>query len=148
MISWWHKFKVRRREQSMLLVCAGSDPGRVPFAIASRKSGAVATVTGSEVCFTHVIDKDTAWHFTLITASGDVARDLSSKLARRELYSIHPDGQIVAIVFRRDDWGVEPMWVGGDISHVGVHRSDYLQNGNKAYIHKRLAEQGMAGQPA
>ena len=125
----------------MLLVCAGSDPGRVPFAIVSRRSGAVATVTGSEVCFTHVIDTNTTWHFTLIAASGDVARDIASKLSKRELYSIHPDVLIVAIVFRRDDWGFEPMWIGGDISQVGVHQSDYLQNGNKAYIHKKIAEQ-------
>lgn len=141
MIAWWHDFKRSRRERSLLLVCAGSDPGRVPFAMVSRKSGAMATVTGNELEIRHSIAQDCAWRFTIITTCGDVAKDLASKLMRREVLSIHPDGRIVAIIFRRDDWGVGPLWIGGDISHTGVRQSDYFQNGNKAFIHKRHVEQ-------
>ena len=104
----------------MLLVCAGSDPGRVPFVFASRDAGAGATVKGSEVCFSYAISSKTTWHFTLITASGDLAQDLARKLARREIYSLHPDDQILAIVFRRDDFELEPLWIGGDLSQIAV----------------------------
>lgn len=131
MIEWWHKFRTEQREGSLLLIGAGSGPGRAPLALVSRDVGATATVAGDEV---HV-DEDNGWHFTLIAVSAEIAGELAARLARRELYSIHPDGQVATIVFRHDKWQ-EPRWIGGDISRAGVDPSDYVRNGNNAYVHK------------
>jgi|GEM_PF-6150747 len=141
MIGLWHRYKARKREREMLLVCAGSEPGRVPFAIITRKAGAAATIFNREVCIDYFIDDATSWHITIIAKTTQLAQNVHRRLARRELYTIHPDAQIDAILFRRSDWGTEPRWIGDDLALAEVSPFDYIQNGNRAYIHKQSAEQ-------
>ncbi len=141
MIGLWHRYQAKRRERELLLICAGSEPGRVPFAMVTREAGTAATISDREVSIDYLIDDVTSWHITIIAKTNQFAQDLVRRLAQQELYTIHPDSQIEAIIFRRDDWGAEPRWIGGDLSLAEVSPVDYIQNGNRAYIHKQEAQQ-------
>lgn len=141
MIGLWYRYKARRRERELLLVCAGSEPGRAPFAMVTRKAGAAARISGREISIDSSMDDGTHWHITIIAKSDQLAQELVRRLAVQELYEVHPDARIHAILFRRDDWGPEPLWIGGDPALAEISPSDYVRNGNRAYIHRKLAEQ-------
>ena len=80
--------------------------------------------------------KGQCWHFTMVTKSEGIAKALKEKLLKKELFSLHPDEDVLAVVFRRDDWGPEPQWIGGDLSLVDVDACDYTRHDNLGYLHK------------
>ena len=135
MLHLWRKLRTKWLAQDLLIVCSGSK-GRVPLAHTSRTQGATATREGKVVSFDSCTDKEQCWHFTMVTKSEEVAKALLENLLNKKLFSLHPDEEILAVVFRRDDWGPEPQWIGGDLSLVDVDACDYTRHDNLGYLHR------------
>lgn len=140
MIHLWHRFRAWKRGRDLLLVCAGSGPGRVPLAMVSRTAASTASISGRHVRFHYPLSPTISWHFIVMAKSEPCARTLLDALTRKKISSIHPNDEIDAILFYRDDWGDEPQWIGGDLSLAKVSSSDYIMNSNQAYIHKQQGE--------
>jgi hypothetical protein len=121
-------------EKDMLLVCAGSGPGRVPFAFVSRDSGTAVIQEGCWLSFTSKIENSPAWFFRILTRDDRASQTLMHALKKKEVYSLSPDDfGVRTIVFRREDWGPMPRWIGGDISAADVDASLYRFGGNNVY---------------
>ena len=67
----------------------------------------------------------------------EAARRLATALKKKEVSSISPDDfGIRTMLFRRQDWGSEPKWIGGDISVAEVDPDLYTFGGNQVYARK------------
>lgn len=133
----WLIFDVGQKmnpEKDMLLVCAGSGRGRVPFALVSRDSGAAVVQEGSWLSFASETKDSPTWFFRILTRDDQAAHTLMRALKKKEVYSLSPDDfGVRTIVFRREDWGPTPRWIGGDISTAEVDASLYRFEGNNVY---------------
>src|SRR5689334_13436755 len=114
MIRALKEWKIRRQAKQILLVCAGSGRGRVPFAMVSRDSARFATREVRWLSFVAPTNEDVVWSFRILARDEEAARRLETALKKKEVYSLSPDDfGIQTIVIRRNDWGSEPRWIGG-----------------------------------
>jgi hypothetical protein len=78
-------------EKDILLMCAGSGRGRVPFALVSRGSGTAVIRDGCWLSFTSETEDGPAWFFRILTRDDRAAQTLMDALKKKEVYSLSPD---------------------------------------------------------
>ncbi|MDR1282863.1 MAG: hypothetical protein LBK99_18875 [Opitutaceae bacterium] len=134
MISAYKKFKDYFSMRRILLVCAGSGKGRVPYAIVSRKSAQTVKQEGDWLSFDSSFKGKRVWTIRILTENPQAAAHLADSLKRKKIYSLCPDDfSIRTITLQNDASGPNPKWIGGDISLAGVDSSLYTLGGNNAY---------------
>ena len=100
----------------------------------TRKSANDPTQDGCTVSLTSKTKGGRTWSFRILVRDEEAARTLASALKKEEIYSLSPDDfGVRTILFRRDDWGSEPKWIGGDISAASVDVQQYTLSGNHVY---------------
>ena len=125
------------RMSRLLLVCAGSGKGRVPYAMVRRKDAQAIQREGNWLSFDSSFKGKRIWSIRILTESSQAADHLADSLKNKMIYSFCPDDfSIRTIILQHEESGPEPKWIGGDISSAGVDPSLYSREGNNAYGRK------------
>ena len=135
-----NRFRQWLLTRDVLLINFGSDPGRVPFIILSRKEITDVKQRGTQISFSSNSPAQQGWSFVIHTKTVEAAKFIRYELENHRRYILEATAEITAIAHTRLEDGdkCQPRLVGGDISMIGVSVSDYWRHANKAWMLRKV----------